>query len=66
LPLVLMDTPYRFRALLEDLKETHSTSRCVLGLNLTQENEQIIDSSLSKINLSSLPEKAEFILVLHS
>lgn len=64
-PLVLMDTPYRFRALLEDLRDTHGQSHCVLGLNLTQTNEQIIDSSLSQLDLTTLPEKAEFILVIY-
>lgn len=63
-PLVLMDTPYRFRALLEDLRETHGQSRCVIGINLTQENEQIIESSLAQLDLSALPEKAEFILII--
>ncbi len=64
-PLVLMDTPYRFRALLEDLRDTHNQSRCVIGINLTQDNEQIIDSSLAQLNISTLPEKAEFILVVY-
>jgi 16S rRNA C1402 (ribose-2'-O) methylase RsmI len=61
-----MDTPYRFRALLEDLRETHTSSRCVLGINLTQESEKIYDGPLSRLNLQTLPEKAEFILILHS
>lgn len=64
-PLVLMDTPYRFRALLEDLKWSHGDSRCVIGVNLTQDSEQIVDSLVSKIDLSVLPEKAEFILVVY-
>lgn len=64
-PLVLMDTPYRFRALLEDLKDTHAQSRCVIGLNLTQDSERIIDSPVAKLNLAELPEKAEFILVVY-
>lgn len=64
-PLVLMDTPYRFRALLEDLRLSHGESRCVIGINLTQDNEQIVDSPLSKVDLRSLPEKAEFILVVY-
>ncbi len=64
-PLVLMDTPYRFRALLEDLRDTHPQSRCVIGLNLTQESERIIDSQIAKLNFAELPEKAEFILVVY-
>lgn len=64
-PLVLMDTPYRFRALLEDLRLSHSESRCVMGINLTQDSEQIIDSQVSKLAINELPEKAEFILVLY-
>lgn len=64
-PLVLMDTPYRFRALIEDLRHTHPQSRCVLGLNLTQDNERIIDSQIAKLNFAELPEKAEFILVVY-
>jgi 16S rRNA (cytidine1402-2'-O)-methyltransferase len=64
-PLVLMDTPYRFRALLEDLQSTHTQARCVIGINLTQESEQIIDSVIGKLNLATLPEKAEFIVVIY-
>ncbi|MBY0384061.1 methyltransferase, partial [bacterium] len=64
-PLVLMDTPYRFRALLEDLRLSHGDSRCVIGVNLTQDSEQIVDSLVSKLDLAKLPEKAEFILVVY-
>lgn len=65
-PVVLMDTPYRFRALLADLMETHGNAKCILGIDLTQPTERIYDGPLSRLKVSELPEKAEFILILHS
>jgi len=64
-PLVLMDTPYRFRALLEDLQQTHGSQRVVIGIDLTQDSEQIIDTQISQLQINQLPEKAEFILAIY-
>ncbi len=65
-PVVLMDTPYRFQALMKDLKSLVPDHHCLLGLDLTASNEKIIDSPLKKLDLSQLPEKAEFILIIYT
>ena len=64
-PVVLMDTPYRFQALLKDLKATLPDYRAILGLDLTASIENIIDSPLKSLDLGKLPEKSEFILIVY-
>src|SRR5690606_10127498 len=39
--LVLMETPYRCQKLFQDLSDTFANRFCVVGLNLTQENERV-------------------------
>lgn len=37
-----METPYRCAKLVEDLKTGFADRFCILGLNLTQENERVV------------------------
>jgi 16S rRNA (cytidine1402-2'-O)-methyltransferase len=64
-PVVVMDTPYRFQAMMKDLKSLLPDYKCLLGLDLTAENERIIDTPLRNLDLAGLPEKAEFILIIY-
>lgn len=64
-PIVLMDTPYRMKSLLNDLKELTPESSVLLGMNLTATNESLVSSPLKKLNIEALPDKAEFILLLY-
>lgn len=64
-PVVLMDTPYRLKALLSDLKELMPEHSLLLGVNLTADNEKVFQSSLKQLKIDSLPDKAEFILLLY-
>jgi 16S rRNA (cytidine1402-2'-O)-methyltransferase len=64
-PVILMDTPYRLRALLQDVKELLPEHSVLLGLNLTAPNELVVDTALSALRMDSLPEKAEFIMMLY-
>lgn len=64
-PIVLMDTPYRFQAFLKDLKDTFPAHHTVLGLDLTQDSEHVYAGPLKNLDLAKLPEKAEFILIVH-
>ncbi len=64
-PIVLMDTPYRFQAFLKDLKSKLPDHHCLLGLDLTAPNERILHTPLKKLDLSALPEKSEFILIVY-
>ncbi len=64
-PIVLMDTPYRLKALLTDLKEILRDHTVLLGINLTAENELVIQTPLRDLKIETLPEKAEFILLVY-
>jgi len=64
-PIVLMDTPYRFQALLKDLKAVLPDYSCLIGMDLTSENEKIIETPLRSLDPKALPEKSEFILILY-
>lgn len=64
-PIVLMDTPYRMKALLGDLKELMSEYCVLLGMNLTADNESIVQTPLQQLKLEKLPDKAEFVLLLY-
>lgn len=63
-PIVLMDTPYRLKKLLNELLEVWPDSEVVLGCQLGMESELVIKGSPREI-LSQLPfEKAEFVLLV--
>lgn len=63
-PIVLMDTPYRLKALLGDLKEAMGDYTVLLGLNLTSPEETVVEGPLKRLSLEALPDKAEFILMI--
>lgn len=63
-PIILMDTPYRLKKLLEDLK-THLPQReLVLGLDLSTDSEMILRGSPGQVLKALKTEKAEFMLML--
>lgn len=64
-PMVLMDTPYRLKKTLGDLQEFFPKRRALLALNLSQENETILEGPAESL-LKWLPyEKAEFMILLY-
>jgi 16S rRNA (cytidine1402-2'-O)-methyltransferase len=62
---VTLDTPYRFRKTLEDLKEHLSDRKVLLAMNLTTPEEEIFEGLVSQIKISDMPEKAEFIVLIY-
>jgi 16S rRNA (cytidine1402-2'-O)-methyltransferase len=62
---VLMDTPYRLSRLLSELAQTFGERKALIGLDLTQPTEKIIEASLSQLAKDFADKKAEFILLLH-
>jgi 16S rRNA (cytidine1402-2'-O)-methyltransferase len=65
-PVVLMDTPYRLHRLLQDVAGVWPQRRALLGLNLTQADELVIEGPLaSLVKDQRLPEKAEFMLLVY-
>jgi 16S rRNA (cytidine1402-2'-O)-methyltransferase len=66
-PCVLMDTPYRMVALLEDIKKTFSPSQeILLATDLTQKSEEIYRGTVKEVLEQLKKPKAEFILVLYN
>ncbi len=65
-PIIIMDTPYRLKKTLTDMKEHFAQRRFLLAMNLSQEEEQIIEGSIDKVINQSKHEKAEFMLLIYS
>lgn len=63
-PIVLMDTPYRFQKVLEELREYFPQRQVLLGLNLTTQEERFYFGSLNKLP-QDLPKKAEFLALVY-
>lgn len=62
---IVMDTPYRLKKTLNDMKEHFGQRKFLLTLNLSQEDETVLEGSIDKI-ISALPfEKAEFMLLIY-
>lgn len=63
--IIVMDTPYRLKKTLNDMKEHFSQRKFLLTLNLSQEDERVFEGSIDKI-ISGLPfDKAEFMLLIY-
>ncbi|WP_413290253.1 16S rRNA (cytidine(1402)-2'-O)-methyltransferase [Bdellovibrio sp. HCB337] len=64
-PMVLMDTPYRLKKTLGDLQEFFPKRRALLALNLSQEEEKILEGTAESL-IKQLPyDKAEFMILLY-
>src|SRR5271157_528433 len=67
MPVVLMDTPYRLSALLEDVSRTFGKNQMVtLACDLTLPGEAIYRGSVETIIKQTAQKKAEFILIIHN
>lgn len=63
--MIIMDTPYRLKKTLNDMKENFPQRKFLLTLNLSQEDECVLEGSIDKL-ISGLPyEKAEFMLLIY-
>ncbi len=66
MPVVLMDTPYRMSALLDEVARVFGQKQQItLACNLTMPDEKIYRGSVQDIRASLKNHKAEFILILH-
>lgn len=66
IPVVLMDTPYRLGALLDDVAKTFGAGQAVtVACDLTQPGEVIYRGSVSSIRKQVGQKKAEFVLIIH-
>lgn len=63
---VIMDTPYRLGALLEDVDKVFgSGQRITLAMDITLPSETILRGRLDDLRKRTGPRKAEFILIIH-
>ena len=63
---VVMDTPYRLGALLEDVgKVFGGGQRITLAMDITLPSEAILRGRLDEVRKRIGPRKAEFILIIH-
>ena len=64
--IVVMDTPYRLKATLDQIALVMPNRKALLGCDLTQDQELVIEDTLSKINAQvSADDKREFILLIY-
>lgn len=63
--IILMDTPYRLKKLLSELKLVLPERKALLALNLSGEDEQVLEGQLKDISTRLSHEKAEFMLLIY-
>ncbi|MEK2690068.1 SAM-dependent methyltransferase [Bdellovibrio sp. GT3] len=63
--IILMDTPYRLKKMLGDMKDHFPQRRMLLSLNLSQEDELNLEGTIDQIAKKVPFEKAEFMLLLY-
>lgn len=63
--IIVMDTPYRLKKTLNDMKDHFAQRRFLLTLNLSQEEEVVLEGSIDKILSGLKAEKAEFMLLIY-
>ncbi|WP_374074980.1 SAM-dependent methyltransferase [Bdellovibrio bacteriovorus] len=63
--IIVMDTPYRLKKTLNDMKEHFSQRKFLLTLNLSQEDESVLEGPIDKIISGLRFEKAEFMLLIY-
>ncbi|WP_374033879.1 16S rRNA (cytidine(1402)-2'-O)-methyltransferase [Bdellovibrio bacteriovorus] len=63
--IILMDTPYRLKKTLNDMKEHFAQRRFLLTMNLSQEEEVVLEGSIDKLIGGLKADKAEFMLLVY-
>jgi 16S rRNA (cytidine1402-2'-O)-methyltransferase len=67
MPVVLMDTPYRLAALLEDVSKVFGKNQTItLACDLTLPGEAIFRGDVEAIIKQTAQHKAEFVLIIHN
>lgn len=65
-PFVLMDTPYRLKKLMDECRLHLADRKMLLALNLSQENETILEGSPKNVLANLKFDKAEFMILVYS
>lgn len=65
-PLILMDTPYRLKKMLEECQLHLPERKMLVVLNLSQADEQVLEGTAKNIRAKIKLEKAEFMILVYS
>ena len=67
IPIILMDTPYRLGAVLEDIAKVFGPNKqATLACDLTQHTETVLRGEVDDILAQIQGRKAEFVLIVHA
>jgi 16S rRNA (cytidine1402-2'-O)-methyltransferase len=67
IPIILMDTPYRLGAVLDDVAKVFGANKkATLACDLTQHTETILRGEVGDILAQIKGRKAEFVLIMHA
>lgn len=64
--MILMDTPYRFQKMLQELGLHFPLRRVLILLDATQPTEQVLEGTGKELAALELPKKAEFMMLLYT
>jgi 16S rRNA (cytidine1402-2'-O)-methyltransferase len=65
-PVVLMDTPYRLKKMIDECCVHLKDRRILLAMNLSQENESVLEGSPEEVRKRLSFEKAEFMILVYA
>lgn len=63
--IIIMDTPYRLKKTLNDMKDHFSNRRFLITMNLSQEDETVLEGTIDSIISKNPFDKAEFMLLIY-
>lgn len=61
---VIMDTPYRMKKLIDELAQANPSRVAFIGIELNQDDETLLRSTLKQLSEKLKKEKKEFVIVL--
>lgn len=65
-PVILMDTPYRLKKMIDECCVHLKDRQILLALNLSQENELVLEGKPEEIKKQLTVEKAEFMILVYA
>lgn len=65
-PVVIMDTPYRLKKMIDECCVHLKDRRILLAMNLSQENETVLEDKPEEIRKKLSFEKAEFMILVYA
>lgn len=63
-PAVIMDTPYRLKKVLSEIEKHILNYPIILAMNLGTNDELVFSGRIRQIKMNTLPEKAEFMIMI--